>query len=67
MTSLDNINSDLFFWEVRFANMSNETGVNRRRAVEIRLTDTEATKRLYWMVAKLTCAKKIRGMKLIFG
>ncbi len=50
MTSLDNINPDLFFWEVRFANMSSEAEVKRRRVVEIRLTDTEATKRLYWII-----------------
>lgn len=50
MTSLDNINPDLFFWEVRFANMSDGVEVKPRRVVEIRLTDTEATKRLYWMV-----------------
>ncbi len=50
MTSPDNINPDLFFWEVRFANISSKAEVKHRRVVEIRLTDTEATKRLYWMV-----------------
>lgn len=50
MTSLDNIDPDLFFWEVRFANMSSKAEVKHRRTVEIRLTDTAATKRLYWMV-----------------
>ena len=64
MTALDNINPDLFFWEVRFANMSNETGVEPRRVVEIRLTDTEATKRFYWMVfdgRKIDLCKKDPG------
>lgn len=50
MTSMDNINPDLFFWEVRFSNLSNDVRVLPRRVVEIRLTDTEATKRLYWIV-----------------
>ncbi|MBL4872837.1 MAG: helix-turn-helix transcriptional regulator [Rhodobacteraceae bacterium] len=50
MTSLDNINSDLFLMEVRFSNMSDAGEVKHRRVVEIRLTDTEPTKRLYWMI-----------------
>jgi len=67
MTSLDNINPDLFFWEVRFANMSSETEVKCRRAVEIRLTDTEATKRLYWMVfdgCEIDLCKKDPGYEI---
>ena len=67
MTSLDNINPDLFFWEVRFANMSSEAEVIRRRVVEIRLTDTEATKRLYWMVfdgCEIDLCKKDPGYEI---
>lgn len=67
MTSLDNINPDLFFWEVRSANMSNDAGVKHRRVVEIRLTDTEATKRLYWMVfdgCEIDLCKKDPGYEI---
>jgi DNA-binding HxlR family transcriptional regulator len=67
MTSLENINPDLFFWEVRFANMSNEAGVKHRRAVEFRLIDTEATKRLYWMIfdgCEIDLCKKNPGYEI---
>ena len=67
MTSLDNINPDSFLMEVRFANMSSEAEVKTRRVVEIRLTDTEPTKRLYWMIfdgCEIDVCKKDPGYEI---
>lgn len=47
--------------------MSNEAEVKPRRVVEIRLTDTEATKRLYWMVfdgCEIDLCKKDPGYEI---
>lgn len=67
MTSLDNINPDLFFWDVRFAIISSEVEVKNRRTVEIRLNHTVATKRLYWMVfdgCEIDVCKKDPGYEI---
>ena len=47
--------------------MSSKAEVKSRRVVEIRLTDTEATKRLYWMVfegCEIDLCKKDPGYEI---